>query len=362
MEMTIAKNNLSVLIMAKSLLGKDADETMYRMEASGVLFYDDSVDNSSVKAGQMRMLTANTMEYVAKLVELMDVLKNEAREMVDMTPQRYGAISNNAGKGVTEEAIMRGSMGSVILVFMFDKMRECDYQNDIDATKLAWANGFNTHYMDKNDRPKYFSLDVNEHLTRDYMVMVKNSAKETEKRDQLRTWAFNAGQNGEFEIAADAIESNSTPELVRAIKQFGEIKRQHEKELEELKQKTQQMIEEFELKKIEAQGAQDRETEMIKGMIEQQIAAAEIEAELFKLADSTDNGSPKEGDDAAKGRELAMKERVEQAKLMLEARKVAAANFNAMADREIEKMKMKNDLKIAVTNKNKYDRPKAKAK
>jgi hypothetical protein len=363
MEMTIARNNLNVLIMAKSLLGKDPDDTMYRMSSSGVLYYDDSIDSAIPKAHEIRMVTASTMDYIGKLAELMDMLKNEGREMVDMTPQRYGDIATSAGKATTEEAIMRGSMGSVILVFMFDKMREADYQNCIECTKIAWSEGFDTHYMDKNDQPRYFSLDVNEHLMRDYQVMVKNSAKETEKRDQLRSWAFNAGQNGEFEIAAEALQSNSTPELVRAIKQFGDIKREHEKDLEKLTQQTNELLQQYELQKIEAQGAQDKEIEYIKGMIAAGTQAADVELELFKLAATTDEGAPKEGAaGGSDGAKLAMQERVEKAKILLEARKLAAANYNAEADRQIELLRMKNDLKIAVTNKNKYDKPKATAK
>ena len=33
------------------------------------------------------------------------------------------------GKGVTDEAVIRGSMGSVIIEFIFDKMRERDHQS-----------------------------------------------------------------------------------------------------------------------------------------------------------------------------------------------------------------------------------------
>lgn len=63
-----------------------------------------------------------------------------------MTPQRYGEIANSAGKGVTDEAVIRGSMGSVIIEFIFDKMRERDYQAEMDYTKLAWIDGLNTSY------------------------------------------------------------------------------------------------------------------------------------------------------------------------------------------------------------------------
>lgn len=68
---------------------------------------------------------------------------------VDMTPQRYGAIANSAGKGVTDQAIIRGSMGSVIVEYMFDYAREHDYMRDMDYTKLAWIDGLDTTYKRK---------------------------------------------------------------------------------------------------------------------------------------------------------------------------------------------------------------------
>ena len=68
-----------------------------------------------------------------------------------MTPQRYGEIANSAGKGVTEQAIIRGSMGSVIVEFMFDYMREHDYARDMDYSKLAWIDGLRTSYKTTTD-------------------------------------------------------------------------------------------------------------------------------------------------------------------------------------------------------------------
>jgi hypothetical protein len=239
---------------------------------------------------------------------------------------------------------------------MFDKMRERDYQNDIEATKCAWIDGMDTYFRDKNGKARYFSLDVNEHLARDYQIMVKNSAQETEKRDQLRSWAFSAAQNGDIEIAAEAIESNSTPQLVSAIKRFGDIKRQHETELEQQKQQLEEMKQQFALDVIHAKGEEDRQTEIVKGMIAADEQANEIDARLMEMVNSVGATG---NDNAA----IDSKERIEQAKLSIEERKLQATQYANQAKMALEgsKLGLENkriaaDIKIARMNKNKYDK------
>jgi hypothetical protein len=355
-EMQIAKSKLAVLLLPKSLLGKNADDTIYRMEAGGILPFDDSVDGSTAKAQNVRMVEADVTQYIAQLEQICTTLKNEAREMVDMTAQRYGEIATNAGKGTTEEAIARGSMGSVILVFIFDKMRELDYQMAIEITKAAWVDGKDTHYRDRNDQPQYFSLDVNDHILRDYIVLVKNSAKETEKRDQLQQWAFNASQNGDIEIAAEAIQSNSTPALVKAIKAFGELKRKHETELQDRAEALEKAKQQYVLEQIHAKGVEDRQTEAIKGMIAADDAANQFDAEISKLiaennlTPTAETGKP---DNSAID---AAKLDIDRMKVDVEHRKIASQNANEAANRAIELERMRNDLRIARANKNKYDK------
>jgi hypothetical protein len=187
---------------------------------------------------------------------------------------------------------------------------------------------------------------------RNYQVMVKNSAAETEKRDQLKSWAFNAGQNGDFEIAAEAIQTNSTVALVRSIKQFGELKRQHESELEGLKQQLEEMKQKFALDIIHAKGVEDRETEVIKGLIAQDEAATKADSEIMKLLTTFDN-QPAGTDNNS---ELAMKERIEANKIKADERKVAAQSYSDAANRAVERERIAADIKIAKSNKNKYDK------
>lgn len=132
--------------------------------------------------------------YITELGQLIQEIEQTAKMECDMTPQRYGEIANSAGKGVTDEAVIRGSMGSVIIEFIFDKMRERDYQAEMDYTKLAWIDGLNTSYKTKDGDIRYLSLDVNSHIFANYIVTCKTSVKEREKLEQYKQLAFSAAQ------------------------------------------------------------------------------------------------------------------------------------------------------------------------
>lgn len=91
------------------------------MAADGVLYIDDEDDANLVKAQNVRYLESRMNNYITELGQLIQEIEQTAKMECDMTPQRYGEIANSAGKGVTDEAVIRGSMGSVIIEFIFDK-------------------------------------------------------------------------------------------------------------------------------------------------------------------------------------------------------------------------------------------------
>ena len=348
-EMAIAKNKLNVLMIARSLLGKVPEDTIYRMAADGVLYIDDEDDQGMLKAQQTRMLNSQTSDYITQLGQLLAENEQAAMNKVDMTPQRYGEIANSAGKGVTEQAIIRGSMGSVIVEFMFDHMRAHDYQRDLDYSKLAWVDGLQTSYKDKNNgQLKYFSLDVNSHLYADYVIMPKLSAKERDKLNQYKQFAFSAAQNGDAAMAAAAIDGDNTAEIKKAINKFQELNRQHEEQMKQLDAQNAQALQQYELDKIQAQGEQDRQTLSLEKYLDSQIEA--VKAMLSSTG----------GDSAAS---LAATNAVNVAKNNIEREKVMNERQKIANDAKAQQLKAATDVykadtqyKIAKENKNQYDK------
>lgn len=350
-EMVLAKNKLNILLLAKSLLGKVPEETLYRMIADGTLLIDDTNDQGMLRAQQVRMLQSNMGEYLTQLSNLLNETKQAANEQVDMTPQRYGEIANSAGKAITEEAVVRGSMGTVIIEFMMDCLRERDYNRDLDFTKLAWIDGLDTSYRDIDGNLKYISLDVNSHVYADYIIKAKNSVKEQEKLRQLQQFAFSAAQNGDNMMAIAAIEGDNVATISKLIKKYQEEKNAHEEQLKQLDQQIAQMQQEFELQKIQVQGEENRKTEELKGYINQQIELIKADANLLSYNQDLDEDTRENSLD----RLDTARSRVEQEKLNNDKQKTMLDAYSKERDRQVKMYDIDTKLKIAKENKNRYD-------
>lgn len=350
-EMVIAKNKMLILLLPESLIASDTEDKIYKMAADGVLIVDDTEDANSQKMANIRMLNASLGDYITQLTNLIEAIKLEAREMVDMSMQRYGEIAQSAGVGTTQEAIARSSMGSVIIVTMFDQMRRRDYQRDIDFAKLAYVDGLQTSYFDDKYNQRYLSLDVNSFVNSDYSVMVKNDQKELDKLQQLQQWAFSAAQNGDLDMAIAAITGNNVTQIKETVAKFMEIKRQHEEAMKQADQQLEQAKLQTELTKIQAQGEEDRKTQQQK--YEYELGLKNVDANIAMATTVTPDTSAK--DRLAEIAE-SNKTNLAQQKLNLDREKLNADVYSNAADRQIQREKMENDLKIAKTNKNKYDK------
>ena len=350
-EMVIAKNKMLILLLPESLIAGDEEDKIYKMAADGVLLIDDSEDTNSLKAQQIRLLNANMGDYIMQLTNLMEATKLEAREIVDMNSQRYGDIAQSAGVGTTQEAITRSSMGMVILVQMFDEFRKADYNRDIDYCKLAYIDGLDTSYWDELGKRRYLSLDVDTFVNADYCTTVRNDAKELDKVQQLRQWAFSAAQNGDLDMAIAAISGDNVSQIKATVNKFMEIKRQHEQQMQQAEQIIEQQKIQAKLQEIEAKGIQDRLTEQLKYQYEMQLKYVDVDMSMLAAGDTT-------GAEANRIKALAEenKRNLEQQRIQLEREKVIADTYSAAADRQVKMHEIDTNLKIAKTNKNKYDK------
>lgn len=345
-EMTIAKAKLNVLMIAKSLLGKKPEDTIYKMIADGVLYIDDEDDQGMLRSQQVRVLQSNLTEYITQLSNLLNEIKESANEQVDMTPQRFGEIANSAGKGVTEQAVIRGSMGSVIIEYMVDCMRERDYARDMDYSKLAWIDGLDTSYRDVDSKIKYLSLDINSHIYADYVIKAKNSIKEQEKLQQVKQYAFSAAQNGDNQMAIAAIQGDNIAAISKLIKKYQKEKEAHEEQLKQIEQQTEQMREQFELQKIQAKGEEDRKTKELEGYIDQQIELIRADANMISYNAEVGDENKEEGID----RLNAARARVEREKLNVERQKNVLDAYNKERDRQVKMHDIDTKLQIAKEN------------
>lgn len=350
-EIAIAKNKLSILVIAKSLLGKVPEDTIYKMLADGVLYIDDSNDQGMLRAQQIRMVNTTYGDYITQLTNLLEDIKQQAEMQVDMTPQRFGEIANSAGKGVTEEAVLRGSMGSVIVEYVMDSVRERDYARDMDFSKLAWIDGLDTSFRDSENNLRYISLNVNNHVYADYVIKAKNSYKEKEKLQQLKQFAFNLSQNGDAMMAIAAITGDNVESMKKLIAQFDAVNKEHESQLKAAEQETEQMRQEFEIMKIRVKGEEDRKLAELEGYIKKEIELIEADANMISYNAEVGSANQSAGIDRLN------KERaeLEREKVRIDTLKFRADMIDKAENRRLKEKDIDTKLQIARMNKNRYD-------
>ena len=349
-EMVIAKNKMLILLLPESLIAGDEEDKIYKMAADGVLVVNDEEDANSQKMAQIRLLNANLGDYINQLTQLIEAIKQEGRELVDMNMQRYGEIAQSAGQATTQEAIARSSMGSVIIVAMFDEMRKRDYQRDLDFAKLAYVDGLQTTFFDDKNNRRYLSLDVNSFIMSNYGILVKNDQKELDKINQLRQWAFSAAQNGDLDMALAAITGENVTQIKATVEKFMDIKRQHETEMQQAEQMIKQEELQNKLAEIQAKGEEDRKTEALKYQYEMQLKYIDIDMSL--LAPGEDNAARDRLSQLAEEN----KTRLANEKLLLDREKLQSDIYNKAADRQVKREDIESKERIAKMNKNKYDK------
>ena len=351
-EMVIAKNKMLILVIPKSLVADNAEETVYRMAAEGTLLVDDSEDTTAQKVANIRLLNAQMGDYIAQITQLMEATKQEAWDTVDMNAQRYGDIAQSAGAATTQEAVARSSMGSVIITQVFDEMRKRDYQRDIDFAKLAFIDGLETSYFDEEGKRRYISLDVNSFVYSDYGIHVENSGKSQDKIRELKQWAFSAAQNGDLDMALAAITGDNIAQIKATIEKFNEIKRQHEEQMKQVDAQLKEEEIQNKLREIAAKGQQDKELEDLK--FQHEMALKYIDVDMSML------GTQGNEAEQAKNRLAAISEdnksRIEQQKIDLQRQQMQSEIYNRAADRAVKMEDIKSKERIAKTNKNKYDK------
>ena len=349
-EMVIAKNKMLILLLPESLIAGDEEDKIYKMAADGTLIVNDEEDNTGQKMAQVRLLNANLGDYINQLSQLIEQIKMDARELVDMNMQRYGEIAQSAGSTTTQEAIARSSMGSVIIVAMFDEMRKHDYQRDLDFGKLAYVDGLQTTFFDDKHNRRYLSLDVNSYIMSEYGILVKNEQKELDKINQLRQWAFSAAQNGDLDMAIAAITGENVTQIKATVEKFMELKRKHETDMQQAEQMLKQEELQNKLAEIQAKGEEDRKTQELKYQYELQMKYLDVDMSLLAPGEES----------AARDRLSQLSEenktRISNEKLSLEREKLQANIYSKAADRQVKREDIESKERIAKINKNKYDK------
>jgi hypothetical protein len=154
-----------------------------------------------------------------------------------------GQADANGGKGNNENNNANAKVGSTLMIKMFHEALRRDHIADLEFTKVAWINGKTGSYWDSNkNNYQYVTIDEAEGLDTYFGVFVKNSIDEDKKLGDFKKLAFNASQNGDTELAAEAIAADNVPQLMKYIHQHVEAEKKFKEQQAQQEQATQKYV------------------------------------------------------------------------------------------------------------------------
>lgn len=338
-EKAIGRNKGNIMAIPKSALGSNEEETLYRMDAASLFVYDDSQDDAKQLANGIKAVQVGLDDYIIRLTDIIDKMKTEAWDLVDMNPQRYGDINTSAGKSTTNEAIIRSSMGSVLIYTIFDKYLETEYTLDLDHSKVLMANIEMLSYRLPNGKNHVIPFDSKSHILADYKIFVRNSAIEREKRRKAEDIAFAASQNNQYSLAITAITEDSTTALLNSIKEFDDANRAMQERIANEKEQLTLELRQIEAQDNEANRQNDYQIAVLKEQGENSRKIIEIQAKLVEL----ENTSKEIGEST---------DLISQLKLSLDKLKEENNMIRHRDKMNLDREKLNSNERIARMNKN----------
>jgi len=242
----------SILAIPASFLSDGEDmsttERLSKMQGESLLIFNDADVNPALLQGVKEIATQSTYNYVNSLSTIISQLKEEAYEVANMTPSRMGTQAAYQGKSVTENSLLQSVISSNWFLEMFNTFRSKDYLANYDYSKIAWNEGKQGSYVNPTTGEVTFvDVDVDEHFSLNIGISVGNSKILDEKLRAMKEVGFAAAQNGDTELAADAIMEDNIQALRGKITQANKAKREWEEQMKRAEQQALQQVKEMEI-------------------------------------------------------------------------------------------------------------------
>lgn len=252
LEKLINKNKDKILVMPYGLINKKkgltAKSTMYHADSTSVLWIDETAPNASFAAQMIKSVDMSLGNYIKDTIGFIQYIKSEYWESIGMNAQRMANVGENAGKAVTDQALVRSAIITYELTRQFDKVVEKDYTGLLDCSKLAYIKGKKAKYV-RGENAKAF-LNMNEdgaiyHSENSYNVFVRDASMMTEAINAMRGQAVNLIQNGgDTAILGHLWQTNNVTKLTKILAKMDENKKQYEALMQENKAKADQALQE----------------------------------------------------------------------------------------------------------------------
>jgi hypothetical protein len=281
-ERQLAKYKTPVEVIPMGLLnstGVDVKGAMFYKLADNTVIYDETKFTPDQLNNAYKVIgNTGISSYIRDLIDLRESIKAEAWDLANMNDARFGQAAASATVRNNEQNLYRAKLGSILMTTMYNNVLAKLHNMCAEYGKVAYDKGLSGSLFGQEGDVNYFNIPGGSLSNAQVGVMVTNSVLEKAKLEEFKKLGFNASQNGDHELAAETISSDSVSSVRQAINKFMERKRQYETEMKQMEQQGQMQIVE-EQQRLEQQKHEFRIAEIEKEqqlITEREIKVAEI--------------------------------------------------------------------------------------
>jgi len=285
------------------------------------------------------VIDASLGNEIQQYVALLENINTQMGNVIGLTPQRLGAISNRETVGGVERSTLQSSHITEWLFFTHDSVKKRVLECLLETAKIAMrGRSKKFSFILSDGSEKLAEIDGDEFAECDYGIVVDNGTGSQELNQKLDTLAQAALQNQllDFSSIMKLYTTASLAEKQRMVETAERRTREQQQQLQQQQQELQQ--EELRQKARQAEADQELKYKMHKEDNETKILVAEInskaEDERFAMMQD-DDGISKEQQYDLQRRELDQKVREFEEKIRLEKEK-----------QEFEKSKHDDDVAL----------------
>lgn len=291
----LAKNVGKVVRMDFAKIPKDwdVDKWLYYITVNGIAVEDSFKEgiqgrSTGVMAGAMNnnsngVIDASLGNEIQQYISLLEWIANKIGEIIGISKQREGQISNRETVGGVERATLQSSHITKWLFFTHDSVKKRALECFLETAKIAFKGRKKKFdYVLSNGSKETVEFDGDEFAECDYGIVVDNSNGTQELNQKLDMLAQAALQNQllDFSTIMRLYTSTSVAEKQRIVEanekrkvQQAQQQQQHEMEMHQQELEQQAQVEQAKLQQQYAMHQEDNETQILVAQINSQAEA-----------------------------------------------------------------------------------------
>jgi len=246
-ERAIAKYKLPTELIPKGLLASQdgsVKANMFYLKADNTIIYDETkYSGRDVAKDYIVVGNTSASNFIRDLIDLRESLKAEAWELSNMNDARYGSAPASSTVRNNEQNLYRAKLGSILMTTVYNNVLAKQHKISCEFAKVAYIDGVSGSLFNRKDgTTRYFNIPGGELSNMQLGIFVANSVIEKQKLEEYKNLAFSAAQNGKDELAAEAIDGDSSSAIRQAIAKYAELDRQFQKEMKEIEGRNAQAV------------------------------------------------------------------------------------------------------------------------